>query len=96
VSLVKTAVLAVSLGATAYSRVIGQRVIANADEPAAGGTHPTTSTKLDVAAAQRQLNVLQWVLPVLTGSMVLLNALQGEMQRPNQVAAGVLGRLKRN
>jgi hypothetical protein len=96
VSIVKTAVLAVSLGATAYSRVIGQRVIANSNEPAAGGTDPTTATKLDVADAQRQLKVLQWVLPVLTGSMVVLNAVQGEMQRPTQVLGGVLGRLKRS
>jgi hypothetical protein len=30
---------------------------------------------------------------VLTGSMVVLNAVQGEMQRPKQVLGGVLGRL---
>jgi hypothetical protein len=94
VSVVKTAVLAVSLGATAYSRMIGQRVISNPDEPAAGGADPSPATDDDVAGAQRQLSVLQWVLPVLTGSMVVLNALQGEMQRPTQVLGGVLGRLK--
>ncbi|MCU1359848.1 MAG: hypothetical protein JWN99_1137, partial [Ilumatobacteraceae bacterium] len=95
VSMVKTAILGVSLGATAYSRVIGQRVIANMDEPAAGGTDPTSATNPDVAAAQRQLKILQWVLPVMTGSMVVLNALQGEMQRPTQVLGGVVGRLTR-
>lgn len=95
VSIVKTAVLAASLGATAYSRVLGQRVIDHRDEPASGGTEPATTTSPEVAAAQRQLRILQWVLPTLTGAMVVLNALQGEMQRPVQVLSGVVGRLKR-
>jgi hypothetical protein len=93
VSIVKTAVLGVSLAATAYSRVLGQRVIESPDVPAESGTKPTGGTPQSVAKAQRQLDVLQWALPVLTGAMVVLNAVQGEMQRPKQVLGGVLGRL---
>lgn len=59
VSIVKTAVLAVSLGATAYSRVLGQRVIANPDQPAVSGTQPAAETSDSVAKAQWQLAVLQ-------------------------------------
>ena len=93
VSIAKTALLAVSLGATAYSRVLGQRVIANPDEPAVAGTEPAPGTNDTVATAQRQLAALQWALPILTGAMVVLNAVQGEMQRPKQVLGGVLSRL---
>ncbi len=93
VSLAKTAVLAVSLGATAYSRALGQRIIANPNEPAVSGTEPAPGTSDTVAKAQRQLAVLQWSLPILTGVMVVLNAVEGEMQRPKQVLSGVINRL---
>jgi hypothetical protein len=43
-----------------------------------------------VASAQRQLKVLQWVIPALTGGIVVLNALHGEQQRPNQQVPGIL------
>jgi hypothetical protein len=35
-----------------------------------------------LAGAQRQLTVLQWVIPGLTGAALVLNALMGEQQRP--------------
>jgi hypothetical protein len=89
----KTVVLAASLAATAYSRVLGQKVSSNQNQPAASGVDPVRSTSSDVAKAQRQLKALQWAIPALTGSMVVLNALHGEMQRPKQVLGGVLGRL---
>jgi hypothetical protein len=92
-SMVKTVVLGVSLAATAYSRVLGERVIAHQDQPVEGGTDPAPTTSDEVTKAQRQLKVLQWALPALTGSMVVLNAIHGEMQRPKQVLGGVLGRL---
>jgi hypothetical protein len=43
-----------------------------------------------VAKAQRQLNVLQWVIPGLTGATLVLNAQMGEQQRPTNVTAGML------
>ena len=95
-TIAKTAVLAASLAATAYSRVLGQRVSSNQDQPAEGGVDPAPSTSDDVSKAQRQLKALQWVIPALTGSMVVLNALHGEMQRPKQVLGGVLNRFTGN
>lgn len=93
VSVVRTGVLIAALGATAYSRLVGQRVIANPNEPVSDGTTPTAKTDPAVANAQRQLSVLQWVVPALTGVMLILNALQGEQQRPTSVARGVLDRI---
>ena len=95
VSAAKTALLAASLGVTGWSRVLGQRVIVHPEQPAVDGTEPATDTDPSVAAAQRQLAVLQWIIPLLTGAMVVLNAVQGEMQRPKQVATGTLRRLTR-
>ena len=43
-----------------------------------------------MATAQRQLKVLQWVIPALTGGVVVLNALHGEQQRPNQQLPGIV------
>jgi hypothetical protein len=46
-----------------------------------------------VAKAQRQLKVLQWVIPALTGAVLVLNARMGEQQRPAQVSGGLRDRL---
>ena len=96
VSVARTGVLIAALGATAYSRIVGQRVIAHPTEPVSDGTTPTANTDPGVANAQRQLDVLQWVVPALTGLMLILNALQGEQQRPTSVARGVVDRIVGN
>src|SRR4051794_32211318 len=54
-SALKTLVTAAALGATAYSRVLGQRVSAAENPPSKRGTKPSRRTKAvkpDVAAAQ--------------------------------------------
>jgi len=88
-SVVKTVVTGAALGATAYARALGRKVTAAGDVPVEGGTEPSAQTPDDVAAAQRKLNTLQWAIPALTGTLVLLDALMGEQQRPTEVAAGV-------
>ena len=93
ISAVKTGVLAIALGATAYSRVLGQKVIADPEQPVADGTNPTAETKPAVAKAQKQLAVLQWAIPALTGVLLVINARQGEQQRPVTAAKGLLDRL---
>src|SRR5689334_7193144 len=57
---VKLALTAGALGATAYSRLLGQKVINAGDVPIAGGTEPLASTPPEVAKAQKQLKALQW------------------------------------
>ncbi|HEU0132742.1 MAG TPA: hypothetical protein VFQ85_17300 [Mycobacteriales bacterium] len=91
-SFVKAGLTAAALGATAYSRTLGQKVMNAGDVPVAGGTEPLPSTPEDVAKAQQQLKALQWVIPALTGSLLGMNALMGEQQRPKEVARGVLRR----
>ncbi len=91
-STLKTLLTAAALGATAYSRVLGQRVSSAGAVSSRSGTKPSKRTKAvqsDVAAAQEQLDTLQWVIPALTGALVAVSAYAGEQQRPSEVVKGL-------
>ena len=90
----KTALTGAALAATAWSRALGAKLDQAGEAPVEGGTDPGDHTPEDVAKAQRQLKVLQWVIPALTGAVLVLNARMGEQQRPAQVTGGLLGRLR--
>jgi hypothetical protein len=92
-SIAKTAVTAGALAATAYARALGQKVIEAGDVPVEGGTTPSDRTPPEVAGAQRTLNKLQWAIPALTGTLLVMDALMGEQQRPNQATQGFVQRL---
>ena len=92
----KTGLTLAALGATAYSRILGQRVMNAGDVPSEGGTSPSEATPPEVERAQRQLNMLQWLIPGLTGTMLVLNARMGEQQRPTAVLGGIAKRLLPN
>ena len=94
-ALVKTGLTAAALGATAYSRMLGEKVSADHDVPVESGTEPTEGTPAQVAKAQRQLAVLQWVVPAITGALVVISSFAGEQQRPQSVVDGVSARLRR-
>jgi hypothetical protein len=93
-TVVKTALTGAALAATAWSRALGAKLNEAGEVPVEGGTDPSIDTPEDVAKAQRQLKVLQWVIPVLTGAVLVLNARMGEQQRPAQVTGGLFGRLR--
>jgi len=92
-AIAKTAVTAGALAATAYARVLGQKMIKAGDVPVDGATDPSAQTPPDVAGAQRKLSVLQWAIPALTGALLVMDALMGEQQRPSQAASGFVQRL---
>ena len=93
-TLVKTALTGAALAATAWSRALGAKLNEAGEVPVDGGTDPSIDTPEDVAKTQRQLKVLQWVIPALTGAVLVLDARMGEQQRPAQVSGGLLGRLR--
>jgi hypothetical protein len=93
-TVVKTALTGAALAATAWSRALGAKLDAAGDVPVEGGTDPGGGTPEDAAKAQRRLKVLQWVIPALTGAVLVVNARMGEQQRPAQVTGGLLGRLR--
>jgi hypothetical protein len=92
-STLKTALTVAALGTTAYARVLGKKLEHAGDVPVEGGTTPSPATPDEVTRAQRQLTALQWVIPVLTGAVLVVNARMGEQQRPAQVTKGLLARL---
>jgi hypothetical protein len=93
-AVIKTGLTVAALGATAYSRALGKRVSARTETPVESGTEPTSSTPSDVASAQRQLKLLQWAIPALTGALVVVSAYAGEQQRPESVLEGLLARTR--
>jgi hypothetical protein len=93
-TVVKTALTGAALAATAWSRALGAKLEEAGEVPVEGGTDPSGDTPQDVVKAQRQLKVLQWVIPALTGAVLVLNARMGEQQRPTQATSGLLGRLR--
>jgi hypothetical protein len=92
-ALLKTGLTAAALGVTAYSRVLGQKVSEQTRVPAESGTEPAASTPPDVAAAQRQLRMLQWAVPAVTGVLVVVSAFAGEQERASELHKGLVKRI---
>ncbi|WP_435279638.1 hypothetical protein [Streptomyces sp. 1222.5] len=87
-SAAKTAVTAAALAATAYARVLGKKIeLASSVDP--HDLEEAARRPFDADKAQRQLACVQWVVPALTGCLVVLNALQGEQQRPLEQLHGM-------
>jgi hypothetical protein len=81
-----------ALAVTAYSRALGKELEQAEGTPVEGATDPAPETPPDIAKAQQQLSLCQWLIPALTGGLVVLNALHGEQQRPAQQFGGILGK----
>ena len=79
-----------ALGATAWSGALGKKLAEYDGVPVEGATEPAPDTPAEVAKAQQQLKVLQWVIPALTGGIVVLTSVHGEQQRPGQQLPGIL------
>lgn len=92
-AIVKTALTAAALGATAYSRTLGNKVSEQRNVPTQSGTQPSSATPTDVAKAQKQLAMLQWAVPALTGALVVVTSFAGEQQRAAEMHKGIAARL---
>ncbi|WP_440099642.1 hypothetical protein [Streptosporangium sp. H16] len=86
----KAALTAAALAATAYTGVLGVRLADAGDVPVEGAVKPEKETPEEVAKAQQQLRVMQWVIPAVTGMIVVLTSLHGEQQRPGQILRGAM------
>jgi hypothetical protein len=92
-ALLKAGLTGLAMAVTAYSRTLGQKVMNAEAPPVEGATTPSAGTPPEVASAQRQLKLLQWAIPALTGAALVVDSRLSEQQRPAEVAKGVLGRL---
>ncbi|MCP9960166.1 MULTISPECIES: hypothetical protein [Streptomyces] len=92
-TLAKTVLTGAALAATAYSRVLGKKIeLASSPDPEdaeRAAEHP-----IDTDKAQRLLARMQWAVPALTGGLVILTALHGEQQRPEEQAQGMWRRMR--
>lgn len=79
---VKLGLTLAAVGATVYSGALGMKMAAHAGESVEGATEPSDTTSDEVASAQKQQRILQWVTPALTVILIVLGAQQGEQQRP--------------
>lgn len=86
-TVLKLVVTALAGGASLYAGLLGVKIGRHADEGAEGVTEPSENASAALASAQTQQRVVQWVIPALTGILIVLGAQQGEQQRP---AAGLL------
>jgi hypothetical protein len=87
---VKLVLTAAAAAATLYAGILGTKIGNHADEGGKGVTEADGAASPELASAQRQQRVMQWVLPALTGVLIVLGAQQGEQQRP---VVGLLHRL---
>ncbi|MGI5522274.1 hypothetical protein ACQEUX_15155 [Micromonospora sp. CA-259024] len=92
-STIKTALTIGALVVTGYSRLVGMRLEKAGGPPVNGATEPNHQTPAGVASSQRQMKLLQWAIPALTGTLVVVTAYMGEQQKPGQVFRGILGRV---
>jgi hypothetical protein len=57
--------------------------------PSRRGTKASKRARGDIAAAQNKLDQLQWVIPAITGTLVVISSYAGEQQRPSEVFRGI-------
>jgi len=65
-----------AMAATAWSGWLGRKVVAAGDVPAASSVQPTSETPPDVAVAMGRLRVVQWAIPLLSGAIFVMDAVQ--------------------
>jgi hypothetical protein len=88
-SALKTLLTVAALGVTAYSRALGGIVSQGGATPSRKATKPSRRAKAEIAAAQERLDQLQWVVPAITGALVVVSSFAGEQQRASEVLRGI-------
>jgi len=85
----KGIVTLVGAAVTLYAGMLGAKVEKLASEGAEGATEPRPGASDELRAAQQQLKILQWTIPAFAGTVIVLGARHGEMQRPKNVFKGL-------
>ncbi|MEH1102893.1 hypothetical protein [Micromonospora sp. CPCC 205561] len=94
-STLKTALTVGALAVTGYSRLLGMKLEKAGNPQVEGVTEPNSQTPSNVASCQRQMRLLQWAVPAMTGALIVMTAYMGEQQKPGEVFRGMLGRVGR-
>lgn len=91
----KTAVTLAGAALTLYTGILGKKVELLAGEGAEGATEPGAGSSKELESAQKQLKLLQWTVPFFAGTVIVLGAKHGEMQRTHNVLKGLVKRTSR-
>lgn len=81
---IKATLTVAAVGLTVYSGVLGRKVEQESGQGGQGATEAAPGASDDLAAAQRQLKLIQWAIPAMTAVLIVMGAQQGEQQRPAQ------------
>lgn len=89
-TVIKTVVTLAGAGVTLYAGMLGKKVEKMAEQGAEGATEPSPMASPELKSAQKQLKLLQWTIPAFAGTVIVLGAKHGEMQRPATFLEGLL------
>ena len=84
----ETALAGAALTVTGYSRMLGKKLEQAEGEPVDGAIAPSPLTSTEVAKAQKQLKVCQWLVPGLTAGLQVLNAVHASSSVPATARTG--------
>lgn len=76
---IKTGVTVAGAAATFYAAILGRKVDELSEEGARGATEPGAGASPELAKAQKQLHLLQWLIPGFAAAVIVLGAKHGEM-----------------
>ena len=83
-TIVKLVVTAAACVSSLYAALLGKKIAEHSEEDTVGVTEPSPASSTELNSVQRQQRVVQWVIPTLTGVLIVLGAQQGEQQRDEQ------------
>jgi hypothetical protein len=81
-TVVKTIVTGLAGAASVTAAIAGATQAKHTEEGAPGVTEASSSNSAELTTALRIQKATQWLIPVLTGVIIVLGAQQGEQQRP--------------
>lgn len=87
---IKTGATGVALGVAAWSAALNRKMAAAGPVPVQGATEPGPGTPPDVAKTQQQLKIVQWLNPLVAGTIIGLGAWHEEQQRASQQLPGLV------
>ncbi len=87
-TLARTVLTGAALAATAYARTLGKRIeLVSLDLPDLA--EDVEGRPYDTLRAERHLSYIQWVVPALTGGLMIFDAFHGEQQLPTSPIHGL-------
>lgn len=92
---VHLALTAAAGASSVVAGIAGAQILKHSDEGAEGVTEPGPNSSDALVKAQRVEKVTQYLIPVLTGVLIVLGAQQGELQRPAGAVQALGERVKR-